>query len=38
VSPDPNEFLRMIGEKPLDEQEIGSAPSGKVTSSSGGRR
>ncbi len=37
VSPDPNEFLRMIGEKPLDDQEIGSAPSGKATSS-GGRR
>jgi twitching motility protein PilT len=37
VSPDPNEFLRMIGEKPLDDQEIGSAPSGKVASS-GGRR
>ena len=29
VSPDPNEFLRMIGEKPLEEQEIGTAPSGK---------
>jgi twitching motility protein PilT len=38
VSPDPNEFLRMIGEKPLDDQEIGSAPSGKMASSSGGRR
>jgi twitching motility protein PilT len=38
VSPDPNEFLRMIGEKPLEDQEIGSAPSGKVASSSGARR
>jgi len=38
VSPDPNEFLRMIGEKPLEDQEIGTAPSGKVASSSGGRR
>jgi len=38
VSPDPNEFLRMIGEKPLDDQEIGTAPSGKMASSSGGRR
>jgi len=38
VSPDPNEFLRMIGEKPLEDQDIGSAPSGKMASSSGGRR
>ena len=38
VSPDPNEFLRMIGEKPLEDQEIGTAPSGKMASTSGGRR
>jgi twitching motility protein PilT len=37
VSPDPNEFLRMIGEKPMEEQEIGAAPSGKHASA-GGRR
>ena len=35
---DPNEFLRMIGEKPLEEQEIGSAPTGKGPAASGGRR
>jgi twitching motility protein PilT len=28
VSPDPNEFLRMTGEKPIEEQEIASAPAG----------
>jgi len=27
VSPDPNEFLRMLGEKPLEEQEIGTVDS-----------
>ena len=37
VSPDQNEFLRMIGERPLEEQEIGNAPSGKHASA-GGRR
>ena len=37
----PREFdgaAAMIGEKPLEDQEIGTAPSGKVASSSGGRR
>jgi twitching motility protein PilT len=28
VSPDPNEFLRMTGEKPIEEQDIASAPAG----------
>jgi twitching motility protein PilT len=28
VSPDPNEFLRMTGEKPMEEQDIASAPAG----------
>jgi twitching motility protein PilT len=28
VSPDPNEFLRMTGEKPIEEQEIANAPAG----------
>jgi twitching motility protein PilT len=27
VSPDPNEFLRMLGEKPLEEQEMGTVDS-----------
>jgi hypothetical protein len=28
VSPDPNEFLRMTGEKPIEEQDIASAQAG----------
>jgi len=32
VSPDPNEFLRMTGEKPIEEQDIASAPAGKLAS------
>jgi twitching motility protein PilT len=32
VSPDPNEFLRMTGEKPMEEQDIASAPAGKLAS------
>lgn len=39
VSPDPNEFLRMIGEKPMEEQEMTSVQAGgKMAASGGGRR
>ncbi len=38
VSPEPNEFLRAIGEKPLDEPDVALGDRGKMTAMAGGRR
>ncbi|HET9150492.1 MAG TPA: type IV pilus twitching motility protein PilT [Gemmatimonadales bacterium] len=38
VSPEPNEFLRAIGEKPLDEPDVALGERGKMTAMAGGRR
>jgi twitching motility protein PilT len=38
VSPEPNEFLRAIGEKPLDEADSYGEKNGRMTALAGGRR
>ena len=38
VSPEPNEFLRAIAEKPLDEPDVALGERGKMTAMAGGRR
>jgi hypothetical protein len=38
VSPEPNEFLRAIGEKPLDEADGYGEKGARMTAMAGGRR